>query len=87
MSRKKSLTTEQLGRKIARDVKRMSEEEKAEVRKHLDRELGPAKFKTEVKRLIEQDQMPTLDQLLNAIAEAREIYQPKILSARKKAGK
>lgn len=39
--RRDVMTTEQLAKKLVRDVKRMSKEEKAEVRKHLDREFGP----------------------------------------------
>ena len=36
---KESMTTEQLAEKLLQDVKEMSSEEKAEVRRHLDREF------------------------------------------------
>ncbi len=49
--------------------------------------FGPSDFQREVARLKAANQMPTLDQLLRAIAEVREIYRPKILAARKKGGK
>jgi hypothetical protein len=47
----------------------------------------PTQFKAEVEKLRREGRMPTLDQLLRAIAEVREIYRPKILAARKKAGR
>lgn len=43
MSRKQkdSMTTEELAEKAIKDLQEMSPEEKAEVRRHLDRELSP----------------------------------------------
>jgi hypothetical protein len=49
--------------------------------------FGPTQFKAEVEKLRREGRMPTLDNLLRAIAEVREIYRPKILAERKKAGK
>jgi hypothetical protein len=49
--------------------------------------FGPTQFKAEVEKLRLEGRMPTLEQLLRAIAEVREIYRPKILAARKKAGR
>jgi hypothetical protein len=46
-------------------------------------EVGPTQFKIEVERLLREGKMPTLEKLLDAIKETREIYQPKILAARK----
>jgi hypothetical protein len=36
MSKKKTLTTEQLARKVAHDIQRMTDAEKANVREHLN---------------------------------------------------
>jgi len=49
--------------------------------------LGPTQFKLEVEKLQREGRMPTLDQLLRAIAEVRETYRLKILAARKKGRK
>ena len=49
--------------------------------------LGPTQFQAEVERLQAEGRMPSLPELLDVIAEIREIYRPKILAARKKAGK
>jgi hypothetical protein len=43
--------------------------------------LDPAQ---EVARLLRENKLPTLEELLQAIRETREIYQQKILAARKK---
>jgi hypothetical protein len=37
----RSLTTEQLAMKVARDIQRMTEQEKAKVREHLNLAFGP----------------------------------------------
>jgi hypothetical protein len=45
--------------------------------------LGPTQFQSQVARLQGEDKMPSLEVVLAAVAEAREIYRPKILAARK----
>jgi hypothetical protein len=45
--------------------------------------LGPTQFQAEVERLQRGSKMPSLEVVLAAVAEAREIYRPKILAARK----
>jgi hypothetical protein len=47
------------------------------------KKMGPTEYKAEVEWLQREGKMPTLEQVLTAIAEAREIYRPKILAARK----
>jgi hypothetical protein len=84
MSRKKSVTTEELGRLAAEHVERMSSDEKAKLRARLNRAFGTAKFKSEVKRLIEQGRMPTLEEFLKAVTDTRDEYRPLILATRKK---
>jgi len=46
--------------------------------------LGPTQFKAEVEKLQREGRMPSLERLLEVVAEVREIYRPKILAARKK---
>jgi hypothetical protein len=46
--------------------------------------LGPSDFQKEVERLKAEGKFPSLEELLAAISETREIYRPKILAARKK---
>lgn len=41
-----------------------------------------ADLQAEAERLIESGEMPSLEDLLSAVAEAREKYRPKILAAR-----
>jgi hypothetical protein len=45
--------------------------------------LGPTQFQAEVERLQRGGKMPSLEVVLAAVAEAREIYRLKILAARK----
>ena len=65
----------------------MKEPKKAKILPIKALKLGPTQFQAEVKRLQAEGHMPSLSELLNVIAEVREIYRPKILAARKKAGK
>jgi hypothetical protein len=46
--------------------------------------LGPSDFQKEVERLIAAGQMPSLERLLEVIAETRAEYRAKILAARRK---
>lgn len=46
--------------------------------------LGPSDFQKEVERLKAEQNMPTLEELLEVIGEVRKEYHPKILAARKK---
>jgi len=45
--------------------------------------LGPTQFKAEVEKLQREGKMPTLEQVLAAVAETRAEYREKILAARK----
>ena len=45
--------------------------------------LGPSDFQKEVERLKAAGQMPSLERLLEVIAETRAEYREKILAARK----
>jgi len=49
--------------------------------------LGPTQFTEEVERLQRVGKMPSLERLLEVIAEVREVYRPRILAAREKGGK
>jgi hypothetical protein len=46
--------------------------------------LGLSDFQKELERLKAEQKMPTLEELLEVIAEVRKEYRPKILAARKK---
>lgn len=45
--------------------------------------VGPSDFKAEAERLHAAGKMPTLEELLGAVAGVRKEYAPKILDARK----
>jgi len=45
--------------------------------------IGPTQFKAEVERLQREGKMPTLQEVLAAVAEARAEYREQILAARK----
>ena len=49
--------------------------------------MGPTQYKAEIERLQREGKMPTLEQVLAAVAEVRQEYVPKILAARKKGEK
>jgi hypothetical protein len=44
--------------------------------------LGPTQFQAEIERLKSEGHMPSLEQLLEAVAESRQLYAKKILVAR-----
>jgi hypothetical protein len=44
--------------------------------------IKPSDLDREAQRLIDSGQMPTLERLLNAVAQVREKYRDKILTAR-----
>jgi len=46
--------------------------------------VGPSDFQKEVERLKVAEKFPSLEELLSAIAQTREIYRPLILAARRK---
>ena len=48
-----------------------------------EKKMGPTEMRAEIIRLHRENKMPTLDEVLAAVADARKIYTPKILSARK----
>lgn len=48
-----------------------------------EKKLGPSDFKAEAERLHAAGKMPSLEDLLAAVADARKEYAPKILEARK----
>jgi hypothetical protein len=45
--------------------------------------LGPTQFKSEVERLKAAGKMPSLEEVLAAVAEVRAEFAPKILAARR----
>lgn len=45
--------------------------------------IGPTQFKLEVEKLQREGRMPSLEAILQAVAEARAEYREKILAARK----
>jgi len=45
--------------------------------------FGPTQFQAEVERLQREGKMPSLEAVLSAVAEIRELYRPRILAARK----
>jgi hypothetical protein len=47
-----------------------------------ERKFGPSAFQAEVERLKAAGKLPTLEELLNAVAQTRTKYAPKILEAR-----
>ncbi len=49
----------------------------------MSEKLGPTQFKAEVERLQREGKMPTLEEVLAAVAETRAEYREKILAARK----
>ena len=49
------------------------------------KKFGPSDFQREVERLQREGQMPSVHELLNAVAQTREVYRPLILAARRKA--
>jgi hypothetical protein len=48
----------------------------------MEKKLGPTEFQAEVQRLHAAGQLPSLEDVLAAVAEAREEYAPQILEAR-----
>ena len=44
-----------------------------------EKKLGPSDFQAEVEKLRAAGKLPSLDQVLDAVAETREKYAPKIL--------
>jgi hypothetical protein len=48
-----------------------------------EKKLGPSAFQAEVERLQAAGNFPTLEQVLDAVADARERFATKILKARK----
>jgi hypothetical protein len=48
-----------------------------------EQKVGPTQFKAEVEKLKAEGRMPSLEELLSAVAETRAEYRGKILAARK----
>lgn len=49
----------------------------------MSKKIGPSDFKAEAERLHAAGKMPSLEDLLAAVADTRKEYAPKILEARK----
>ena len=47
-----------------------------------ERKVGPSDFQREVNRLRAEGRLPSLEDVLAAVAEARREFRPKILAAR-----
>ena len=50
----------------------------------MDKKIKPSELETEAQRLIASGGMPSLEKLLQVVAETRGQYRDKILAARKK---
>lgn len=50
----------------------------------MDKKLGPTDFQAEAERLQAAGKLPSLEDLLSAVSEARKTYAPQILEAREK---
>jgi len=51
------------------------------------RKVTPSELRRHAAELIRQNKMPSLEDLLSAVAEVRKKYRPKILAARRTARK
>ena len=49
----------------------------------MTKKIKPSELEAEAQRLIDAGQMPSLEKLLQAVAEARENYRDRILAARR----
>jgi hypothetical protein len=49
------------------------------------KKMGPTEMLAEVERLKAAGRMPSLEAVLQAVAEVRQEYRPKILAARRKS--
>jgi hypothetical protein len=49
------------------------------------KKVGPSDFAAEIERLKDAGKLPTLEQVLDAVAETRETYAPKIQRVRQSA--
>lgn len=52
-----------------------------------EKKLGPSDFQAEVERLRAAGKLPSLEEVLDAVAETREKYPPKILEAPKQSAR
>jgi hypothetical protein len=52
-----------------------------------ERKFGPSDFQKEILRLQKEERMPSLQAVLQAVGEIREVYRPLILIARQRTGK
>lgn len=48
-----------------------------------EKKLGPTEFQAEIERLQAEGKMPSLDELLDTVAEVRAEYVPRILEVRR----
>lgn len=51
-----------------------------------EKKVGPSDFKVEVERLRAAGKLPSLEEVLNAVADARQKFASKILKAREQPG-
>jgi hypothetical protein len=52
-----------------------------------ERKFGPSDFQEEIQCLQKEGRMPSLQAVLQAVGEIREVYRPLILVARQRTGK
>ncbi|HEX8811944.1 MAG TPA: hypothetical protein VF742_08120 [Terracidiphilus sp.] len=50
-----------------------------------EKKLGPSDFQAEVERLRATGQLPSLEEVLDAVADAREKFSPRLLKVRERA--
>lgn len=53
----------------------------------MDKKMGPTEMLAEIERLRAAGKMPSLEDVLAAVADVRQEYAPKILAARKQGNK
>jgi len=89
----KPMTTEQLAKHVADDIATWTPDQKAHLRAKLKTEarqvqhkIKPSDLEVEAARLRAEGKMPSLEQILNAVAETRNKYADKIRAARKHRG-
>jgi len=65
------------------DIRPVGESIKEALGEMSEPKFGPAEFKAEVERLKAEGRMPSLEDVLEAVADARMKYRDRILAARK----
>jgi hypothetical protein len=51
----------------------------------VNKKVGPTDFRKEAEKMLREGTMPSLDEVLHAVADVRQEFVPKITEARKKS--